>query len=367
MVTFIKQVRRIARAQNGTLARGPMRRARRLAIASGLLALFCTLQPDVYAQDNVGADWESGPAESRCSPRCRSGYECKHSECVPMCSPSCGPGYLCTAGGSCVRTDGAPPPASSNSSQGWGSSSNQCLPSCRTGFTCVSSQCVSLCNPICPVGEMCTEHGECVVGSPEPDAHDEPMSKEPPKKAEPAKPARSSSADSIVNLHFDALGLLQFGLTPTVEAGKKFSGYLRLRPLNAGLMSYFLLAPESGDRFKWGIGAALGMHIFSAGEGNMRGVFGGPALEYVFVETENTSIHKATYGTHVLIPQADLGYRWGFDKFLLGVGGRLGVSLPVAHYDEQTGVNGCALRDSCDGKRKIYVFGGIFVDIGVFL
>lgn len=340
-----------------------------------------SLHGRAYAQDGSGSDWESGPSESRCSPRCRSGYECKHSECVPICSPSCGPGYLCTAGGACVRTDGPAPQTSSN--QSWGSSSNQCLPSCRSGYTCVSGQCVSLCNPICPVGEYCTEQGECAVGTPaEPTA--QPAAQQ--TQGAPAKPApgpeqRSSSADSIVNLHFDALGLLQFGLTPTLEIGKKFSGYVRVRPLNSGLLSYFLLA-DNGGYFQWGIGGALGMHIFSAGAGNMRGVFGGPAIEYVYVQTKNTrSQYRAEYGTHALIPQLDLGYRWGFDSFLLGLGGRVGLSVPVGHFDNAIptrstpgGVSSkanspCldARSNACDDKRSLHFVAGIFVDLGVFL
>jgi hypothetical protein len=229
----------------------------------------------------------------------------------------------------------------------------------------VSGQCVSLCNPICPVGEYCTDRGECVVGNPEPGG--EPSAAAQPKPTEPAKPQRSSSADSIVNIHMDVLGLLQFGPTPTLEIGKKFSGYLRIRPMNAGLMSYFLLAPDDGDTFKWGLGATLGMHVFSARDGNMRGVFGGPALEYAFVETKNERPHFATYGTHVLIPQLDMGYRWAFDSFLLGLSGRLGVSVPVASYDEPIGINGCALDTSCNGDRSVYVFGGVALDIGIFL
>jgi hypothetical protein len=378
MVRFIKHAVLLARGPAcfdrvlGLVRAGTRRLA--LAIVSALLVSLSlpTGAPGTpafgaraVAQDGAGSDWESGPSESRCSPRCRSGYECKHSECLPICSPSCGPGYLCTAGGSCVRTDGPPPPVSA--SQGWGASNNQCLPSCRSGYTCVSGQCVSLCNPICPAGEYCTEHGECVAGT------EQTMSSEPaaqtaaPAKAEPAKPARSSSADSIVNLHMDVLGLLQFGPTPTLEIGKKFSGYLRIRPMNAGLMSYFLLAPDSGDSFKWGLGATLGMHVFSARDGNMRGVFGGPALEYAFVKTQNNHPDMATYGTHVLIPQLDMGYRWAFDSFLLGLSGRLGVSVPIASYDHPIGINGCALDTSCNGDRNVYVFGGIALDIGIFL
>ncbi len=397
MVTLSKHARALTRAWLHARGRAGLSAAFALACAVPFLVVtlpagFCGVRSEsaascapgvrlgarAAAQDGAGSDWESGPAESRCSPRCRSGYECRHSECVPICSPACGPGYLCTAGGACVRTDG-PPPQSSN--QGWGSG-GQCLPSCRSGYTCVSGQCVSLCNPICPVGEYCTEHGECVTGT-APDAA--PSSEPAPKSATTAAPAkeaapeRSSSADSIVNLHFDALGLLQFGLTPTLEVGKKFSGYLRVRPLNSGLLSYFLLA-DHGGYFQWGIGGALGMHIFSAGAGNMRGVFGGPAIEYVFVQTKNTgSEYRASYGTHALVPQLDLGYRWGFDSFLLGVGGRVGLSIPVAHFDNALSTFGskinspCVSSDplqrkiACDEDRSLHFVAGIFVDLGVFL
>jgi hypothetical protein len=307
--------------------------------------------PAGYAQQNA-SDWDGSGQELQCVPSCRSGYECTQGECTPICSPACGPGHLCSAGGSCVRIEApAPRPV-----QTWSASPNQCLPSCRKGYVCISGQCVTACNPACPMGEMCTEHGECVPGSAEPQE----------STAETAAEGRSSSADSIVNLHFDALGLLQFGLTPTLEIGKRFSGYLRLRPMNTGLSSYFLLAPDE-DEFIWGLGAALGMHVFSAKAGNMRGVFGGPSLEYAFVQTKNMKQDYARYGTHVLVPELDLGYRWAFDSFLLGLGGRIGLSIPVGSHDEPIGESGCRRANSCDDERDLWFVAGAFVDLGWFL
>lgn len=337
------------------------------ALAVVVLTVVCGVWTKAaQTQDTGASDWDGSGSDSECVPRCRGGYECRYGECLPVCTPACGPGYLCTAGGTCVRTE-APPPVHS-STPTWGSQNARCLPSCRSGYVCLGGQCVSACNPICPPGEMCTEQGECVPGVEKVEVVEEPEPTQSISPAEteaaPAAPYRSPSADSIVNLHFDALGILQFGLTPTLELGKKVSGYLRLRPLNTGLMSYFLLAPDEGDTFKWGLGSALGMHIFSAGEGNMRGVFGGPSLEYIFVKSQNVDYKHGVFRTHVLMPQLDLGYRWGFDSFLLGLGGRVGVSIPVAVKDDAIGGLTC---NECGDRPSPYFFGGLFVDIGVFL
>ena len=40
---------------------------------------------------------------------------------------------------------------------------NACVPACRTGFTCVNSQCVSACNPACGSGQTCTADLRCVA------------------------------------------------------------------------------------------------------------------------------------------------------------------------------------------------------------
>jgi hypothetical protein len=212
---------------------------------------------------------------------------------------------------------------------------------------------------------MCTERGECVTASGAAAASSsEAQSSEPEKKEEP-----SPSANSHVNLHADVLGLLQFGLTPTVEfGGKHVAGFARFRAMNTGLLSYFLLDHNDEDVFKWGLGGALGVHIFSAGAGNMRGAFGGLALEYVFGKNENKKVNLATYKTHALIPQLDAGYRWAFNRLLLGIGGRIGLSIPVAAKDEPIGPNGCAPDDAtaCNEDRSLSFVGGIFLDLGYF-
>ncbi len=39
----------------------------------------------------------------------------------------------------------------------------ECVPQCRSGFTCVTGACVSACNPACGAGETCSGAGECMM------------------------------------------------------------------------------------------------------------------------------------------------------------------------------------------------------------
>jgi hypothetical protein len=38
-----------------------------------------------------------------------------------------------------------------------------CVPACRSGFVCITGQCVSACNPPCSAGMSCTSTGECLA------------------------------------------------------------------------------------------------------------------------------------------------------------------------------------------------------------
>jgi hypothetical protein len=46
-----------------------------------------------------------------------------------------------------------------------------CVPGCRSGFLCLQGQCVSACNPLCSIGQICVvraEQAECLASSPIP-------------------------------------------------------------------------------------------------------------------------------------------------------------------------------------------------------
>lgn len=321
-----------------------------------VLLLFVTsLVSSAHAQDGTGAsDWDRSSLV--CAPACRDGYICARGECVPVCSPACPEGYLCSAEGSCVHTEPAPVRARTPLAARWRQPSHTCEPSCRSGYTCVSGSCVSLCNPVCAAGDVCTAQGECIQEQ----LAEDTSAAERPK-------LRDSSADSLVSLHVDLAGALQFGITPTLEIGKTVSGFLQLRVVNTGLASYFLLGRDADDKLRLGLGAALGVHWFSAARGNMRGVYGGVALEYAFVETRDTSVDFAQYSTHALIPQLDVGYRWAFDELLLGVALKLGLAVPLANSATGIGAQPCRRTESCVEQLGIALIPGIAVDVGWFV
>lgn len=247
-----------------------------------------------------------------------------------------------------------------------------CQPACRSGHTCIGGRCVSACNPPCPADQTCSPERECVA-RPRPAIRKTPAKSsvstnsipKPEVKRRPPPPPKPRYARPVANLHLNAAGPLQFGLTPTLEIGTIVTGYLRVRILNTGIASYLLLPGDAAGQFSWGLGGALGLHIFSAKGGHMRGFFGGVALEYVYSETEDRVNNLAVYRTHSLIPQLDIGYRWGLGRFLLGIGLAAGVAVPVDAEDVPLIVGGCQL-EKCDGSRDIQGLTNLLVDVGVF-
>ena len=286
-----------------------------------------------------------GSASLLCEPACRSGFECQLGECVSICNPPCRSGRACLPTGECAPASPRSPRDGSETGPDTpsGVPPNGCLPACRVGFVCIDSACVTRCNPPCPGGRFCTAEGECAVGAP------------------PAEPF----ADAFVNLHLNALGPLQFGLSPTIELGGVLSAYLSLTFPNTGLLPY-LLFPEGEGDFVFGLAATVGMHLFSADKGTMRGFYGGIAVGYAFTHVSEETFEFGRYYTHSVVPQLDFGHRWAFGRFLLGLGVRGGVAIPVLAVDRPTTDPGC-LAFACDGERPVVVLGSLVLDVGVFL
>ncbi|MFN0253914.1 MAG: hypothetical protein ACKV2T_44030 [Kofleriaceae bacterium] len=138
---------------------------------------------------------------------------------------------------------------------------------------------------------------------------------------------RDPSASSNVAFHVNLLGLLELGPTVALELGGKTASLsLRFRAINAGALSYVIIADASeGDVLEFSYGLAAGLRIYTAVRGNMRGFFWGPAVELVHARVvEDQSI---AYTTELIIPELELGYRWAFGSFLFEIGGGVGYGI----------------------------------------
>jgi hypothetical protein len=172
--------------------------------------------------------------------------------------------------------------------------------------------------------------------------------------------------DRRMNLHVNGLGFLQFGLTPTFEfGGARVSGLTWIRIMNTGLLNYVIT--ESEESFIWGIGLGGGVRGYFLGNGSQRGLYIGGALEYVYTQLDDDSDDMASYTTHSLVPEVEIGYRWVWTRFLLGLGARAGAAIPVASDDEPIGPYGCQWDTSCLGDRDTRFVGHLALDIGWFL
>ena len=196
-----------------------------------------------------------------------------------------------------------------------------------------------------------------------------PASPETPAPTPEGPAAPVPGQNSRVNFHFNALGVLQFGLAPSLEVGGRHFGFAtRVRVMNTGLMSYFVAGrPQNDNNFVFGMGAGFAARGYFLGKGNMRGLFLGAALEYSFVRIDDSEDDLAEYRTHSIVPMGELGYRWAFNRFLLGVGISAGAAVPVAWSDEPIGSEGCFYEDSCDDTRSTFPFGLLRLDLGWML
>ncbi len=263
----------------------------------------------------------------------------------------------------------------------------ECFPRCRQGYVCHQGNCVSACNPPCPQGQQCTAQGTCVTTSDQP-------SEVTPSSSEQTEPARSregsppgannGSAESAtppaesatapvdqeepvpkgVNLHINALGLLQFGLIPQLELGGSTTFLLGTHFYNTGALSYVVVV---GDEYlDFSIGGNLGVRHYFDPEGGQQGFYLGGFFEYAYLDMHDDFQDYARYERHMAIPAVDIGYRWVWGSFLLDLGAITGVAIPVVARDTPIGVSGCRFSDSCLEESETTFFGMAVVNVGFF-
>ena len=243
----------------------------------------------------------------------------------------------------------------------------ECTPPCRDGYTCHQGQCISACNPPCPAGQTCVGAGVCQPSTP-------PQLSAPPPAATyypppPPPPSGASSADVPrgVNLHVNALGVLQFGLIPRIEMGGSTTFLLGAHFFNTGALSYVVIAGGDDEEFDFGLGGNVGLRHYFNARGAQAGGYLGALLEYASLTTSDDTDDMAEYQRQVLIPAVDAGYRWVWGSFLLDLGGIVGAAFPVGATDEPIGDEGCAYVDSCLEETETTPFAMGTLSIGFFL
>ena len=84
----------------------------------------------------------------------------------------------------------------------------ECVPACRSGYVCLSGQCVSACNPPCADGWQCTAAAECVAAPALPVAAQQPPREQPVQPTVAAwgapRPAQPAWADSAPPAHAES-------------------------------------------------------------------------------------------------------------------------------------------------------------------
>jgi hypothetical protein len=212
----------------------------------------------------------------------------------------------------------------------------QCTSSadCKGGRICQDGRCmspVSTCSKDtdCP-GSLVCQAGACVETS---------LSAPPaprlatattlaPVQPAPVAVTRAARAprEALGAVHANVLGLLGVGFMPGAELGYKSIGVLaRLRFPQLGVASHFLYPDADEDEsLAFSIGLSLGARWYTS---KLRGFYVGGLLEYSFIQVQDDPEQKMEV-SHRFATGVDIGYRWHFDRFLLGIGAILGADIP---------------------------------------
>ena len=170
--------------------------------------------------------------------------------------------------------------------------------------------------------------------------------------ASPKDPNSKMRSDTLKlgesrSFHANVLGVLQFGVTPTIEWGTLSTILLRGRLMNTGVLSYAVAAAEDED-FVFGLGVS-GLWRRYLGKIPQSGPYFGAGAELMYTQSQ---YGDETYSTLFLVPQLEGGLRWNHDTYFTAAGAFMGVAIPIqsSGYDAE--------------DAHTYVTGGLSWDIG---
>lgn len=160
----------------------------------------------------------------------------------------------------------------------------------------------------------------------------------------------------------DPAGLLLFGPTVGAELGfGHLSAGLYGRWLDGGVVARELFVDQEGESFAFSYGIGLrGRYYLDA---DLRGLFGGLAIEYLRTRLENESARIVTTN-QLLVPQLEGGYRHSFGRFFLGGGAAVGYALQLSgKVDNLPGGTDANLFEPEDTST---IYGTLLVEVGLF-
>jgi hypothetical protein len=199
-------------------------------------------------------------------------------------------------------------------------------------------------------GDRVCQAGECVS----PGARDGGAG-----EGRPAEVGEGPRADANVSLFVNSLGVLQFGLTPTLEVGSRFAVNARVLLANTGALSYLI---ADTDTLHFSFGAGPGFRYYFGPQGNLRGGYIGALALYIAWEEQYQE--ETLFKTRLLAPMAEGGYRWVFGNgFTLGLGLTAGPALVLDKTSEA--VSGYAYPEANDASTT--PIGFVHLDVGFLL
>jgi hypothetical protein len=96
----------------------------------------------------------------------------------------------------------------------------------------------------------------------------------------------------------------------------------------------------------------------------LSGVQLGIWAEYIRTRIEDLDVEREAYVTSLIVPQADVGYRWRFGRVLVGVGAAAGYALAFSKRTEDLSGGADPVLQPVDFGST--VFGSAAFDIGYF-
>lgn len=129
-------------------------------------------------------------------------------------------------------------------------------------------------------------------------------------------------------MSLNAAGFGFFGPVLSAELGGKLSGHAGLRLFSLGALSHVLFVDDNATVSFGSIGASLGGRYY-LGEQKFQGFYVGAAAELLALGFENEAV-QIKISRRVLVPAAEVGYRFRWGRWLFGLGARAGYAFELS-------------------------------------